>query len=98
MSIFRFNALPSDRSEFKRNEIPLAQSDIRHIAQVCGPVVAANAEVVVQLIREQGGVNPNAVKFVFPSLLGIEGPVDEAALELIIANYSTWYSPSLPEH
>lgn len=90
VQLYRFEALPTDRKGFKSNEIPLSQTDIRHIAQVCGARVAANAEVMVQLIREQGGVNPNTVRFIFSSPQGIDGPIDEDALAKVTANYSAW--------
>lgn len=96
MPLLRFEALPTSREGFKSNEIPLSQTDIRHIAQVCGAQVAANAEVMVQMIREQGGVNPNTVKVVFPSDDGIKGPVDEDALIDVITNYSAWFDQPLP--
>jgi hypothetical protein len=89
---FMYKALPVDRAEYRPNEIPLAQQDIRHIAQVLGPEIAANAEVMVQLVREQGGVNPNTVRSIFSSPEGIRGSINEEALLRVMANYMVWHS------
>ena len=95
MQYFRFKALPQDRTDFSKNEIPLCQSDIRHIAQVHGAEAAANTEITVQTIRRQGGVNPNAVSTVFPE--GVDKAFDEAALMQIIGNMAVWTELELPD-
>lgn len=85
-----YGALPEERDEYKRNELAVTQDDVRRIAEDLGPVIAANAEIVAQQIREQGGINPSADDLLFPSSLGRAGDMDNDQLIRIMTNHIVW--------
>lgn len=84
-----FRPIPDTRHEFKGNEVPICQRDIRAIAQVYGEEAAETSRFAVQLIRLNGGVNPNTIDVVFPE--GVDGPLDEDAWFKVVGSLAVWY-------
>jgi hypothetical protein len=87
-----FMAIPEDASGYGRNEIPILQRHIRNMSQAhgdMGEVIAESSRFAVHLIRQQGGINPNARLSVFPE--GPEGPFNEEAWLRVIGNLAVWH-------
>lgn len=80
--------LPEKREDFPPNQLPITPDDRASIDMVCGRVVA---DEVLRMQRDQfasGGVNPNAVKFLFPD--GIEKEMNYESLLKILENHIIW--------
>lgn len=88
MRIHRLQPIPDTRAEFRRNELPVSQGDIKHLAETYGEHIAESSRFYVQVIRLQGGINPKAIECVFPE--GRDGTMDEDQLFRILVNVAMW--------
>lgn len=80
--------LPEKREVFPPNHLPITPDDRASIDMECGRLVA---DEVLKMQREQfasGGVNPNAVKFLYPH--GIEKEMNYESLLVILVNHNIW--------
>jgi len=79
--------IPKTKEAYRSNELPICQEDIRCLAEVSEELAEA-ARFAAQVIRMQGGVNPNTIQDVYPN--GRDGGIDVQELGRIVTNLSAW--------
>lgn len=79
--------IPRTKNDYRSNELPICQDDIKHLAAVSEELAEA-ARFATQVIRMQGGVNPNTIGDVYPD--GLDGEIDIQELGRVVTNLAAW--------